>query len=84
MNTEKYLLLNAKNLVIIIISFIVAIVLHNLISGLFNIEEAVFFILAVIVIPLYFLVSVGYTIFHHVKRGTFSKKKKTKKGAKKK
>lgn len=68
MNPEKYLLLDLKKLGIIIASFIVAVILHNLISGLFGIEEAVFFILAVIVIPLYFLISVGYTIFHHVKK----------------
>jgi len=76
MNLEKYLLLNAKNLGIIILSFIVAVVLHNLIYGIFGIEEAFFFILAVFVIPVYFLISVGYTIFHHVKRIRKKAKKK--------
>ena len=73
MNLEKYLLLDLKKLVIIIVSFMVAVLLHNIISALIAVEEAVFFILAVFVIPLYFLISVGYTIFHHVKR---AKKKK--------
>jgi hypothetical protein len=36
--------------------FIVFVVLHNVISGLFDIEEAFFFILATIVCPLGFLV----------------------------
>ena len=68
MNPEKYLLLDLKKLGIIIASFIVAVILHNLVSGLLGVEEPVFFILAVFVIPIYFLVSVGYTIFHHVKQ----------------
>jgi hypothetical protein len=72
MNLKKYLLLDLKKVGIIIVSFIVAAVLHNLIYGIFNIEEAVFFLLAVFVIPLYFVISVGYTVFHHVKK----KKKK--------
>ena len=68
MNPEKYLLLNLKKLGIIIVSFIAAVILHNLISGMLGVEEPVLFILAVFVIPLYFLISVGYTVFHHVKR----------------
>jgi hypothetical protein len=40
----------------------VFVILHNLISGLFNIEEAVFFILATIVCPIGFLVGAVGTI----------------------
>jgi hypothetical protein len=43
------------------------VVLHNVISGLFNIEEAVFFILATLVCPLGFLVGAIGTIVLTVK-----------------
>lgn len=69
MNCEKYLLLDVKKLLIIVGSFILAVILHNFVSGLLGgIDEPVFFIIAVIIIPIYFLTAVGYTIFHHVKK----------------
>jgi hypothetical protein len=45
----------------------VFVVLHNLVSGLLNLEEAVFFILATIVCPLVFLAGVIGTIILTVK-----------------
>jgi hypothetical protein len=42
-------------------------VLHNIVSGLFNVEEAVFFILATIVCPLGFLAGIIGTIILTVK-----------------
>jgi len=68
MNLEKYLLLTIKKIGIIVVLFIIAVLLHNFISGWIGVEEPVFFIIAVIVIPVYFLIAVGYTIFHHVKK----------------
>ena len=75
MNWEKYLLLNVKKLFIVVGAFILAVLLHNLTYALFydyfsrtGGDEPVFFIIAVIVIPLYFLIAVGYTIFHHVRK----------------
>ncbi|MBW2995747.1 hypothetical protein KY332_00440 [Candidatus Woesearchaeota archaeon] len=75
MKLEKYLLLNLKKLLLIIGAFILAVLLHNLVYALFfdyfsrtGGDEAFFFIIAIFVIPLYFLVSVGYTIFHHVRK----------------
>jgi choline-glycine betaine transporter len=41
--------------------WIVAVVLHNLLSALFGTEEAVFFIIAVIFMPAYFLIALVYT-----------------------
>jgi hypothetical protein len=49
--------------------FIVFVVLHNVISGLFDIEEAFFFILATIVCPLGFLVGVVGSIVLGLKAG---------------
>ncbi len=38
--------------------FIVSAILHNLISGIFNFEEPVFFLIAVVVCPIGFLVGI--------------------------
>ncbi len=62
------LLLNVKRLILIVAAWIVAAVAHNLVSALLGIEEAVFFLLAVIVIPLYLLVSIAYTIYVKVRK----------------
>lgn len=77
MNMEKYFLIDLKKLAIIIIAFIAAVILHNLISGIFGFEESVFFLLAVIVIPIYFVIMVAYTVFHHTSK-VFKKKTKKK------
>ena len=75
MNLEKYFLLNLKKLLIIIFAFIAAVLLHNFVYALFydyfirtGGDEPFFFIIAVIIIPAYFLISAGYTIFYHVKK----------------
>jgi len=49
---------------------LVFVVLHNIISGLFGIEEPVFFILAIPVCPLGFLVGAAGTIVLTVKNKT--------------
>ena len=65
---DELLLLNWKHLLYIVIAWIVAFLLHNLLymlfSGIFGPEadEAFFFILTVFVIPLYFIASLGYTL----------------------
>ncbi len=47
--------------------FLVFVILHNLVSALLNIEEPVFFILAVIMCPLGFLVGTVGTIIQAIK-----------------
>lgn len=54
--------LNWKRILLIIGTFIVSAVLHNVVYAITGIEEAFFFIIAVIVIPLYFIVSLIYTL----------------------
>jgi hypothetical protein len=49
-------------------AFIVSVILHNLISGLFHVEEPVFFILAVIVAPLAFLVGLTGLAVYGIRR----------------
>ena len=78
MSLEKYLLLGMKKLGIIIFAFVVAVLLHNFISAGIGAEEPVFFFIAVLVIPLYFLIAVLYTIFHHVRKAVKKRKKKKK------
>jgi len=81
MKIEKYLLLNLKKVFLIIEAFILAVLLHNLIYALFydyftrtGGDEPVFFIIAVIIIPLYFLAAVGYTTFYHIRKKVKNKK----------
>jgi len=75
MNLEKYLLLNWKKILIIIIAWVLAVILHNLIYALFydffnstGGDEPVFFIIAVFIIPLYFIIAILYTISHKLKK----------------
>jgi hypothetical protein len=60
---KKFLLLTGASTV----GLPVSILLHNLVSRLFNIEEPVFFIMAVFVCPIGFLVGVGGTIVLAIK-----------------
>ncbi len=58
----------------IIAAWFLAVILHNAVYASFmyffkvEFEEPVFFILAVIVIPLYFIISIVYTIIHYIKK----------------
>ncbi len=67
MNYEKYLLLNGKKIVIFLGAFILALLIHNFFYAITGIEEAVFFLLATVIIPISFMASILYTIFHHVR-----------------
>lgn len=68
MNLQKYFLLDLKKLGIVILAFIIAVILHNVISGLLKVEEPIFFILAVIAIPGYFIIMVSYTIIYNFRK----------------
>jgi len=70
---DKYFLLSWKRVLIIAGAWVLSVVLHNLIYGLFyehfrrtGGDEPVFFILAVFVIPLYFIISLVYTVIRKV------------------
>ena len=74
---DKWFLLTWKKAWIIIVSWFLAIVLHNLVYALFKTyfearggDEPVFFILATIVIPLYFIVCFIYTLIKRIKDKT--------------
>jgi len=74
MKLDKYLLLSWKRVLMIACAWIVSVLLHNLIYGLFydyfrrtGGDEPVFFILAIFVIPLYFIISLVYTVISRLK-----------------
>ncbi len=55
---KKFLLLTGGSAA----GFIIFVLLHNIVSGLFNIDEPVFFIIATIVCPIAFLIGAVGTI----------------------
>lgn len=65
---DKVLRLTRKRLLLIVAAWVACVVMHNLIYVLFrdsfgpNGDEPFFFLLAVVVIPLYFVVSLVYTV----------------------
>jgi hypothetical protein len=74
MEHDQYLLLSWKTL-LIIAAWVLSVVLHNAIYGLFlegfsraGHDEAVFFTIALFVIPLFFIISLVYTVIRKVVR----------------
>jgi hypothetical protein len=72
---DKYLLLSWKRILIIAGAWVLSVVLHNVIYGLFyeyfrhtGGDEAVFFTLAIFIIPLYFIASFVYTVVKKVSK----------------
>lgn len=59
---DRYFLLSWRRAWLIIIGWFLSVILHNAIYALFNFEEAFFFILAVIVIPIYVLIVLIYSL----------------------
>ena len=66
-NFAKFFILSWKKTAIALMIWIISVVAHNFWYGLFGFEDALFFIIAVIVIPIYFLVSIVYTLIKKVK-----------------
>ena len=62
MKLDKYFLLSWKNVWIIVVGGFVSILLHNLFYAIFGVEEAVFFIIVVFVIPIYVLIAMVYSL----------------------
>ncbi|MBW2975930.1 hypothetical protein KY347_00630 [Candidatus Woesearchaeota archaeon] len=64
---KKFFLLSWKNLGIAIITWFAAVILHNAFYALFGFEEAIFFIIAAFIIPLYLIISIIYTAYIKIK-----------------
>lgn len=66
---NKCLYLTWRKLLAILAAWVLSVVLHNVVYGLFRDrfgpdgDEPVFFLIAVVVIPVYLLVSLVYTVF---------------------
>jgi len=64
MKSKDLFLFSWKKLWIIVVGGFISIILHNVISALFNIEEVFFFIIVIFVIPIYFLIMIIYSIIY--------------------
>jgi hypothetical protein len=71
---DKIFNLNLKKIGLIILGWIIAVLFHNGISALFGWEEPIFFIIAVIIIPIYFFFSVLYSLAKWIKEGKWKEK----------
>jgi len=67
MKAKDVFLLSWRKMWMIVVASFVSIILHNLISGLLGVEEPVFFILTIFVIPIYFLIAILYSIIYKIK-----------------
>jgi uncharacterized membrane protein YhdT len=75
-------MLTWKKTTILLVIWIISTFFHNLVSGLLGVEEPVFFIVSVIIIPLYFALSAIYTLMIKIKKENGNSKKKTEKTTK--
>lgn len=71
---KNLFLLTWKKIWLLAISGFISIILHNLTSGLLEIEEAFFFTIAIFIIPAYFLISVLFTLINFLKNKKGKKK----------
>ena len=73
---DKMLRLTLGKLLLIIGAWVLCVVMHNVIYGLFHDffgprgDEPFFFLFTVVVIPLYFVVSLVYTVVQLRRRGS--------------
>jgi len=59
---KNFFQLTWKKMYILVVGGFISILLHNLWYAIFGWEEAVFFIIVVILIPLYFIIAVIYSL----------------------
>ena len=65
---NKYFLLSWRKVWMVVVGWFVAVMLHNLVYALFGFEEALFFIIAVIAIPIYVLFVLIYNVVKLVRK----------------
>lgn len=68
MKLSRTFMLNWKKLLVVILIGIISVILHNFVGAVFNIEEALFFIIVTFCIPIYLITSVIYTLVVLVKK----------------
>jgi len=67
-SSSNIFLLTWKKFSLTLIIWIVAVIIHNFGSALIGFEEPVFFIIAVIIIPLYLIISIVYSLIYKIKK----------------
>ena len=68
MKLKDLFLFSWRKLWIVVVGGFISILLHNFISGLIGVEEAFFFILVVIVLPVYVFVALIYNLVYIFKK----------------
>jgi hypothetical protein len=67
MKFKNLFLLSWKKIWIVVVGGFVSIILHNLIGALIGVEEVFFFVLVVIVLPIYILIAAIYSLVYRIK-----------------
>jgi hypothetical protein len=67
-NFEKLFLLSWKKIWIIVVVGFVSIMLHNAFYALFGFEEFVFFLIVVVILPIYLIISIIYSLIKLIKK----------------
>ncbi len=66
---SNFFLLSWRKLWMVIIVGFISIILHNAFYAVFGVEEFVFFIIVVFLVPIYFIISIIYTLIKKSKGG---------------
>ena len=80
---KKIFLLSWKKILSVVIIGVISILLHNIVSFLFDMEEIVFFLIVVFFIPIYLALSIIYTLIDIIKNWINKKRKSKKRGKEK-
>ena len=62
-NIQRFFFLTSAKFIAVVVGVVLAVILHNAVYRLFGVEEGFFFILAIVVLPLYLLISVLYSLY---------------------
>jgi len=68
MKSQDLCLLSWRKAWLIVVGWSLLVVLHNAVYALFGIEEAFFFILAIIVMPIYVLIAAIYSLVYLLRK----------------
>ena len=60
---EKYLILDWKEVYLLIVAWFLFLVLHNMYPSLFGKQDKFLFVIATVIIPAFFLTALTYTYF---------------------
>ena len=61
-SSKGFFMLSWKKFLVTLIIWLVAVLLHNFISGMFQYEEAIFFTIAIVLIPAYLVIAALCTV----------------------